>query len=100
MRRPLLPLLILLPLCGIMALASLSPFANAEANWRQWRGPLGIGVSTAADPPVSWSEASNVRWKVKIPGSGNSTPIVWEDRIFIQTAVPKASAAPDQPRPG
>jgi len=59
----------------------------AEKNWPQWRGPLGIGVSATADPPLAWSESQNIRWKVKIPGYGQSTPIVWGDRVFVQTAI-------------
>ena len=53
-----------------------------------------------ADPPLEWSETKNVKWKVKIPGSGDSTPIVWDNRVFILTAVPgekKADAKPAEP---
>jgi outer membrane protein assembly factor BamB len=74
----------------------------AEANWPQWRGPLGTGVGPAADPPISWSETSNVRWKVKIPGRGTGTPVIWGGRIFLQTAVPageKPAEAPPPARP-
>lgn len=57
-------------------------------NWPQWRGPLGIGVAPDAHPPVEWSEEKNIKWKVAIPGGGSSTPIIWGDRVFIQTAIP------------
>jgi len=56
-------------------------------HWAAWRGPFANGVAPKADPPVEWSEDLNVRWKVKIPGSGNASPIVWGDRVYIQTAV-------------
>lgn len=59
----------------------------AEQNWPQWRGPQGTGVAPDANPPTSWSEEKNIKWKVKIPGRGTATPIIWEDRIFIQTAI-------------
>jgi len=63
--------------------------ANAPAdNWPQWRGPLQNGVAPSADPPTSWSETENVRWKTKIPGEGSSTPLVWDNLIFVQTAIP------------
>jgi len=62
--------------------------ADAERHWPQWRGPLANGVATAANPPLEWGEARNVRWKVEIPGRGSSTPIVWGDRLFLTTAVP------------
>lgn len=61
-----------------------------ESNWPQWRGPLMTGVSQTADPPVTWSETTNIKWKTKIPGRGLATPLVWGDRIFIQTAIPVA----------
>src|SRR5688500_3718954 len=65
-----------------------APVPGAEKNWAQWRGPLGTGASPTANPPTTWSEASNVRWKIKLPGSGTSTPIIWENRLFVATAAP------------
>jgi outer membrane protein assembly factor BamB len=59
-----------------------------QQNWPQWRGPNWNGVSTAANPPIQWSETENLRWKVPIPGRGHGTPIVWGDSIFLQTAIP------------
>jgi len=59
-----------------------------EYQWPQFRGPLATGVAPHADPPVKWSEDSNVLWKVKLPGLGHSSPAVWEDRIFLTTSVP------------
>lgn len=64
-----------------------TPFA-AESYWPQWRGPLGTGVAPDANPPVQWSEDENVRWKVQLPGLGHSTPIVWQDRVYVTCAVP------------
>jgi outer membrane protein assembly factor BamB len=86
--------------CGLLLLGIVEARA-AEENWPQWRGPYGTGAASNANPPVDWSEAKNVRWKVAVPGKGHSTPIVWGDRIFLTTAVPfgetlppKYSAAP------
>ncbi|MGH9461104.1 MAG: PQQ-binding-like beta-propeller repeat protein [Vicinamibacteria bacterium] len=61
---------------------------EADQYWPQWRGPLGTGVSPHGQPPVEWSEKQNVRWKVELPGSGHSTPVVWGDRVFLTAAVP------------
>jgi len=61
--------------------------AGGEDNWPHWRGPDGNGLVVSGDPPVEWSETRNVRWKAEIPGMGHATPIVWGDRIFLQTAV-------------
>jgi outer membrane protein assembly factor BamB len=63
------------------------------ANWHQWRGPNGDGVSPDGDPPTEWGPAKNVKWKVEIPGEGSATPIVWEDKVFVVTAVPGKAAA-------
>ena len=96
-------------LCGLTcaALAAERP-AGHDENWPQWRGPDGIGIALHGDPPVEWDESKNVRWKIDIPGSGHATPVIWGDRIFVQTAIetderiqPKAEdAAPARGRRG
>lgn len=69
---------------------------NFEKNWHHWRGPHNNGTAVNANPPTTWSEDKNVKWKVAIPGLGHATPIVWEDKIFIQTAI---ESAPPKPQP-
>jgi outer membrane protein assembly factor BamB len=71
-----------------------SGVAVAEENWPQWRGPLGTGAAVEADPPITWSDTENVRWKVALPGKGHSTPIVWKDRIYLTTAIPVGEKLP------
>jgi len=61
---------------------------GSEENWPQWRGPRQSGVAPLADPATTWSETNNVRWKVKIPGEGSATPLVWDNLVFVQTAIP------------
>jgi len=53
--------------------------------WARWRGPSGQGVVSGTGYPDSWSGTENVKWKVPVPGNGNSSPIVWGDRIFLTT---------------
>src|SRR5437899_10383424 len=77
-----------LSLANLFALAVAAAAATPEQNWPQWRGPLQNGVAPTADPPITWSESSNIKWKVKIPGDGTATPLVWGNQIFIQTAIP------------
>lgn len=67
--------------------------APADENWGQWRGPLQNGFAPKADPPIEWSETKNVKWKFKIPGLGSATPIVWDELVFVQTAVKVAAKA-------
>ena len=69
---------------GILQTAPVS----AADNWPQWRGPSGTGAAPAATPPTEWSETKNVKWKVKIPGEGTATPIIWNNQVFIQAAIP------------
>jgi outer membrane protein assembly factor BamB len=59
---------------------------EAARYWPRWRGPSGQGVVTASGYPDRWSATENVRWKVPVPGAGNSSPIVWRDRVFLTTA--------------
>ena len=64
-------------------------------NWPQWRGPTWNGVAPLADPPIQWGEDSeNLAWKTPLPGAGNSTPILWGNRIFIHTAIPLETKLP------
>ncbi len=58
-------------------------------NWPAWRGPEGNGQCKEKDLPIKWSDTENVRWKVKLPERGNSTPIIWRDRIFLTQALEK-----------
>ena len=67
---------------------NLSAQDNYTDYWPQWRGPLGTGVAVKGNPPVNFSENQNLKWKIEIPGKGNATPIVWGNKIIVQTAVP------------
>src|ERR1043165_6409493 len=58
-------------------------------NWPQWRGPNCDGHSSEKGLPISWSETKNIAWKLPLPGIGSSTPIIWNDRIFLTAAVNK-----------
>lgn len=55
-------------------------------NWPQFRGPGGQGISTEKGLPVHWGVQSNLLWKTEIPGLGWSSPIVFENRIFVTSA--------------
>jgi len=56
------------------------------SDWPQFRGPTGQGHSDEQGLPLNWSETTNVRWKVAIPGKGWSSPVVQGDRIWLTTA--------------
>jgi len=71
----------------------------SASHWPAWRGPNHNGTAPDANPPIEWSDTKNVKWKVKLPGHGSATPVVWEDKIFIQAAVKKEAAQPTPPVP-
>jgi outer membrane protein assembly factor BamB len=73
-------------LCGLLTCV-----AAPAADWPRFRGPNGTGVSADKDVPVQWSEKEGVLWKTPIPGHGNSSPIVWGDKVFIQSAAADGS---------
>ena len=60
----------------------------ALAQWPQFRGPDGNGVSTATGVPVTWSETENVRWKTPIHGRAWSSPVVLGRQVWLTTATP------------
>jgi outer membrane protein assembly factor BamB len=81
----------LFPMAVIASVVALAGHAApADQNWGQWRGPNADGTSPNGNPPTEWSESKNVKWKIAIPGLGNATPIVWDNLVFVQTAVPVA----------
>ncbi len=75
--------------------------STADSYWPQWRGPQLTGVAPEADPPTVWSEGKNVAWKIEIPGKGSASPIVWDDNVYVLTAVPFGEpVAPETPLEG
>lgn len=65
--------------CSLPCLAQSSP----SGNWPQWRGPQGAGISNEKNLPDQWSADKNIRWKTPLPGRGHSSPVVWENKIFL-----------------
>jgi outer membrane protein assembly factor BamB len=55
-------------------------------NWPAWRGPSGQGFCEEKNVPLKWSNKNNVKWKIKLDDQGNSTPVVWGDKIFLTQA--------------
>jgi outer membrane protein assembly factor BamB len=58
----------------------------STGTWTQLRGPTGQGYIDDAKVPLEWSEEKNVLWKAELPGMGNSSPMIWGDRIFLTSA--------------
>ena len=69
---------------GLVVMSIAAAPAMAE-QWPTWRGPRGDGTSLEKNVPVTWSARDNITWKVRIPGKGHSSPVVWDDRIYVTT---------------
>ncbi len=82
----------LLPLGVLAAWLLLAPSASHADNWPRFRGPNGTGVANDRDVPVQFDDKTNMLWKVSLPGTGHSSPVVWGDRLFLQTALGNAKA--------
>jgi outer membrane protein assembly factor BamB len=75
-------------------LFTFAAFASALAaqpaladNWPQWRGPNASGVAAEGDYPVKFSADDGIAWKAKLPGIGSSSPVVWDDAIFVTSII-------------
>jgi outer membrane protein assembly factor BamB len=69
---------------GIICLG-ISSYAE---NWPGWRGPRGDGTSIEKELPTQWGAGKNILWKTEIPGIGHSSPVVWDNYVFLTTALP------------
>ena len=54
-----------------------------NADWPRWRGPNADGVAEGGKLPVRWTTTENIRWSVKLPGWGTSSPVVYGNRVFV-----------------
>ncbi len=72
----------------IFAILLLASPSHAQ-NWPCWRGPQGDGISAETDIPTHWNgeTGENIAWKIPVPGSGHSSPIIWEDKLFLAACV-------------
>ncbi len=71
----------------VLLLVTSTLFSVTQAqNWPCWRGPNGDGTSAEINLPVKWDSITNVLWKSEVPGTGHSSPIIWEDKLFTITA--------------
>lgn len=78
---------------ALAVLLCLESSARSE-NWPNWRGPTNQGHSNESDLLLRWGPKENIGWKVDLPDAGNSTPVVWGDRIFLTQASDKSTWPP------
>ncbi len=82
----------------MVCILALFPLDICADNWPQWRGPQQNGVGSARNLPASWSLEKNIIWKTELPSWSGSTPIIWEDRIFLTS--PSPAQRPEEREPG
>ncbi len=78
----------MLRLISLLCLTVLCLGAAPEKSpnrWPEFRGPSADGQAGQRGLPVEWSEGKNVRWKMEIPGRGWSSPVVWDDQVWVTT---------------
>jgi outer membrane protein assembly factor BamB len=78
--------------CILPLAASLVLFGTcwaSAANWPQFRGEQASGLDTSAATPTHWNveAGENIRWRTPIRGLAHASPIVWNDRVYVATAV-------------
>ena len=64
-------------------------WSGVSQEWTRFRGPNGSGISTAKTIPTKITD-SDVNWKVELPGTGHSSPVLWGDQLFLTTTGDKA----------
>jgi outer membrane protein assembly factor BamB len=76
---------------SVIMIILLQPAAIAQTNWPGWRGPNANGIAEGRNLPEHWSQTDNVRWSVRLPGWGTSSPVVYANRIFVTSEVEEGS---------
>jgi len=74
------------PVAPEVPVAMIEPGAEAQKYWPRWRGPSGQGYVKGSGYVDTWTDTQNVVWRAPVPGSGNSSPIVWGDLVFLTTS--------------
>jgi len=70
-----------------ISLLAILPLQADESPWNRFRGPNGSGISQAKTVPVRWTD-KDYNWKIGLPGPGHSSPVVWDQRIFVTCGDP------------
>ena len=71
----------------IVGVVLLSADVRAQGQWPRFRGPSDGAVADDPRLPDHWSETENVVWRAPIPGLGWSSPVVWNEHVFLTSAI-------------
>ena len=70
----------------VLVCAVTSASVSFAGDWAGFRGPTGLGYANEKNLPKEWSRIKNVKWSYKLPGPGNSSPIVAAGKVFVTCA--------------
>lgn len=92
MERINLPLILAL-IVSCLPLYQLKAQSSYNDQWPAFRGPMGCGIMEKVTTPVKWNidSAVTIQWKTQIPGLGHSSPVIWNNYLFVTTASNKAN---------
>lgn len=79
----------------LAAALTLAADVNPSVEWREFRGPDGVGHYAGPLVPEKWGPDTNVAWQTPIPGQGWSSPVLVKDHLYLTTAVKKGGDKPD-----
>ncbi len=81
---------------ALLLISPLLPSLVSAENWPEFRGPTGQGIADSGRLAVTWSTSKNVAWKKTVPGHGWSSPIVYDGRIYLTSAITKPTGKPGE----
>lgn len=79
----------------LLAVILLTVITAHSQNWPQWRGPEGNGIASSGTYPVEFSATDGVLWKIELPGKGGSTPIIYDERMFLTSGIGEGEEGED-----
>ena len=76
--------------CSMLIVALFATHCSAQQDWPRFRGPDGAGDGQASKIPVAWSD-EDYNWRIKLPGVGHASPVVWGDRLYVMCSDPPSA---------
>lgn len=90
---------LLTALLFLLAIPAIAQKQSLKDNWPSFRGQHAAGVADGQNLPEAWDgeKGTAIKWKVRIPGLAHSSPVVWENRVFVTSAISSKDKATFKP---